>query len=65
MEQKHHHHPPTGPLVMTIAQTEKALSISRSTVNRLVKAGKLTKLTLGRGSVRITTASIYSLLNMA
>lgn len=53
------------PLVMTIAQTEHALGISRSTVNRLIRAGKLTKKVLGPGSVRITTASIYNLLGMA
>lgn len=60
------HHPQSGdrPLVFTIARTMKELSISRSTVNRLVAAGKLTKQSLGPGSARITTASIYSLLGM-
>jgi predicted site-specific integrase-resolvase len=41
------------------------LRLSRSTVNRFIKAGKLEKKVLGPGSVRITTASIYNLGSMA
>jgi predicted site-specific integrase-resolvase len=54
----------TRPLLFTIARTMEELSISRSTVNRLVAAGKLKKHSLGPGSARITTESIYSLLGM-
>lgn len=52
------------PLLFTIARTMKELSISRSTVNRWADMGKLTKHSLGPGTARITTASIYSLLGM-
>lgn len=52
------------PLLYTVEQTQHALSISRSTVNRFVTAGKLTKVKLGPGSVRITTDSIYALMGM-
>lgn len=52
------------PLVFTIARTMAELSISRSTVNRWAREGKLVKQSLGPGSARITTASIYSLLGM-
>jgi excisionase family DNA binding protein len=64
MKQEQQQQQPRPP-VMTIAQTERALSISRSTVNRWVKEGKLTKVVLGYGSVRITTDSVYTLIGMA
>lgn len=49
------------PLYHTIEETMTTLRISRSTVNRWVNAGKLTKHVIGPNSARITTASIYSL----
>lgn len=55
---------PALPPYYTIAETMEALRISRSTVNRWADMGKLTKLLLGPGSARITTASIYSLGSM-
>jgi predicted site-specific integrase-resolvase len=55
---------PARPLYHTIAETMATLRVSRSTVNRWVEMGKLTKQSLGPGSARITTASIYSLGGM-
>jgi predicted site-specific integrase-resolvase len=52
---------PTLPLYYTIAETMATLRLSRSTVNRFVKKGTLMKVSLGPGSARITTASIYAL----
>jgi predicted site-specific integrase-resolvase len=52
---------PALPLYHTIAETMATLRVSRSTVNRFVKNGALMKVSLGPGSARITTASIYAL----
>lgn len=60
----HHSQHPALPLYHTIAETMATLRISRSTVNRWVDMGKLVKASLGPGSARITTASIYSLGGM-
>lgn len=49
------------PLYHTIEETMQTLRISRSTVNRWASQGKLTKLSIGPNSARITTASIYNL----
>jgi excisionase family DNA binding protein len=51
----------TRPLVMTIAEAGVALGISRSTVNRWAKEGKLVKRSFGRNTARITTDSVYAL----
>jgi excisionase family DNA binding protein len=64
-QQQHQQKQHERPLLYTVEQTQRTLSISRSTVNRFVNAGKLTKVKLGPGSVRITTDSIYGLLGMA
>lgn len=58
-------HHTARPLLFSIERTMLELDISRSTVNRRADMGKLTKISLGPGSARITTASIYSLLGMA
>lgn len=55
----------TRPLLMTIAEAGVALGISRSTVNRMVAAGRLVKVSLGRNTARITTESVYSLATPA
>lgn len=55
----------TRPLLMTIAEAGVALGISRPTVNRWAKAGRLVKVSLGRNTARITTESVYSLANAA
>jgi predicted site-specific integrase-resolvase len=60
----HHSKHTTRPMYHTIAETMATLRISRSTVNRWAEMGKLTKISLGPGSARITTASIYSLGGM-
>lgn len=65
MQEKTHASPPTRPLVYTIQQTMQALGISRSTVNRWAAEGKLRKVSIGPNSARITTDSIYSLLEPA
>ena len=59
-----HSQHPTLPMYHTIAETMATLRISRSTVNRWADMGKLIKKSLGPGSARITTASIYSLGGM-
>jgi excisionase family DNA binding protein len=47
----------------TIAEVGTMLSISRSTVNRLVREGVLTKFSLGANSVRVTTDSLQAFLS--
>jgi excisionase family DNA binding protein len=47
----------------TIAQVEKMLSISRSTINRRIKEGVFKKFQLGANSVRITADSLQAFLN--
>lgn len=60
-----HHQQATRPLSYTVAETMATLRISRSTVLRWARIGRLTKRVIGPGSVRITTDSIYSLLGMS
>jgi excisionase family DNA binding protein len=60
-QQKHHERP----LLYTVEQTRHALGISCSTIYRWADAGKLKMISLGPGSVRITTDSIYGLLGMS
>ena len=51
-------------LYHTIAETMETLRISRSTVNRWAREGRLQKMSLGPGSARITTASINAIGSM-
>ena len=55
---------PVSPLVRlyTIEEVERLLQISRPTVNRWIKTGKLRITKIGRG-VRIPEASLIALIN--
>ena len=49
--------PADAPLLMTIATAMEALAVSRTTIYRMVKAGELEAVGIGK-STRIRTASI-------
>lgn len=48
---------------LTISEAAKALSVSRATINRLLNAGKLTRIRASKRLVRISAASINHFLN--
>jgi DNA-binding transcriptional MerR regulator len=52
----------TCPNLYTIQQVQRAFNVSRSTVNRYVSRGWLTKLSLGPNSARITADSVDLLI---
>ena len=47
---------------LTIAEAAKALSVSKPTINRLLNAGKLTRVRVSRRLVRVTGESINRFL---
>jgi excisionase family DNA binding protein len=50
------------PVTITVEQTKRALSVSHTTVYRLINSGQLETLKIGRRTL-ITTASIRALVD--
>lgn len=54
--------PRPRPIMETIASTGARLSVGRTTVNRLIKDGKLRTVTLSKRAVRVISADVDALL---
>lgn len=54
--------PAPRPIMETIASTGIRLSVGRTTVNRLIKDGKLRTVTLSKRAVRVISADVDALL---